>query len=548
MPSPSNLPEFFQHEVFPRLAVEAVYADVEFTASDGRYWRGLCPWAPKKGAAETFWVDAETLRWFCLDHCGRGGQSPLAYLAGGHFPQAGTDAYRAAVEKAAALAAVVVPDLPHPSLEDEHRLIQQERVASLLETFFFHAHRLLLDTSSPAPARQAALDFLAEHGFDPADLADLPVGLFLDAEAMQKKLEEAGFSAQEIDASELAADQRLPGRLVGPIRDPQGGIVSFWARHPEDQPPRFLFKGKWRDEIGLFGLDMALRPTAGGDENLVVVEHLLDTVLLQSKGIWNVAAIAGQCRDFGENRWRRLADLGLRRVTLALDQVEDYAGVTELLDAAFRVRPPFEIYLLLLDGQTEHRSTAEMLRACDAESFSALLAAHGVHAYSYRACAILERHKAGQPWTEARRHAAWKEAIEFYVLSGPENAPRLDEHFVPVIVAGLGRTWETFEPCGRGEETDEEEIDEVDESEIQLEETSEEGPGEIEETQDEREILSAEDPISHTIHKPQPEPAAEPAPLPPQEDTLPPATNASTNGRGFCPLHRCPATTCFCFD
>jgi hypothetical protein len=142
------------------------------------------------------------------------------------------------------------------------------------------------------------------------------LGLFIERDLVRQGLLGAGFTPEQIDASALADDPRLAGRLVGPIRDRWGRIVSFWARHPEGHPPKFLFKGRWKEEAGLFGLDVALHPASGGSGDLIVVQRILDAILLQSRGLRRVAAIGGPPSDLDRRRWQRLAALGLRRLLL----------------------------------------------------------------------------------------------------------------------------------------------------------------------------------------------------------------------------------------
>jgi hypothetical protein len=151
-----------------------------------------------------------------------------------------------------------------------------------------------------------------------------------------------------------------------------------------------------------------------------------------------------------------------------------------------------------------------------------------VHAYVYKALALLKKHRPASGWNDAARHAAWKEAIEFYVNSDPKSGPDLDARFIPAIVEGLQRSWDTFQPLTQA----------PDESQ----------------------------PFENVPRPPIPAPAVAPS-LPEQSAhtagqsralELPslgarrePVTlkRASRNGsNGHCELHRCDTTVCFCFD
>ena len=135
--------------------------------------------------------------------------------------------------------------------------------------------------------------------------------------SMRAALAQADFTREEIRTSGLLADPRLPGRLVGPITDQTGRIVSFWAWDPTGQPPRWLYlKQDWKRQVGLYGIDVALPATADGTRNLLVVEEILDALLLHSHGLLQAAAIGGSAREMTSDRWHRLAAMGVRCATL----------------------------------------------------------------------------------------------------------------------------------------------------------------------------------------------------------------------------------------
>jgi hypothetical protein len=411
---------------------------VEFSRREGRYWRGRCPFCKREDA---LLVDRETLRWSCLPQgttegreCRRAGQSPLAFLAGGRLPRAGSGGLADVLKRVALLAGRIPESVPKVSTEDEHQAAQQERAASLLETFFLHAREALLDEQ--APVAVAARDFLAQQGFTALGQADIPIGLFADLGQVWQALERTGFTDQEIRASELAADPRLPGMLVVPIRDAFGRIVSFWARSPHEDRPLSLFKGRWKDEVGLFGLNVALRPQPNaaidGREHLFVVGPILAALFLQSEGITNVAAIGGEAKEITHHRWMALLNVPghLKRVTFIA--TGHTGGLLDLVDAAFWTKSSEpELCIALVNP--------------DAVDLAAEVAAKAIHAYRYRAHVLLEKHRKSA-WTEPARHKAWIEAVHYYNTAPGYARQALDRQFVPAIVEGLGRTWADFQP------------------------------------------------------------------------------------------------------
>ena len=398
MSSPPTLSDFVDQEVLPRLAAGVVYRPARLEDTGGRFWRGVCPFHADDHSSCPIQVDTATLRWSCLDGCHKGGQSFLAFLNKGRFPRAGSGELREALALAADLASLPQDRIPDFSLADELHTAEAERVASLLETFFLQAHlALLAEPASPGPClSNAARAWLVDQGFDPSSLGELPIGLYVDGRAVRQGLLAAGFAVEETEASALAADPRLAGRLLGPIRDRWGRIRSFWARRPQDRPSRFLFKGKWKEEVGLFGLDVAMHPSAGGSTNLVVVEWLLDALLLQSIGLRSVAAIGGPPKELGVRRWERLWSLGVRRLILVLEHAarppDDIAAA---LRSAFRVKHPAEVYVLLPKSLRGCGSLADLLRAQGLAAVQAILETEPVHGSSLASSSILGRRRIG---------------------------------------------------------------------------------------------------------------------------------------------------------
>lgn len=453
--SQTALAQFIEAECVPRLSPAEVYRDVKFSNRRSSYFHGMCPLAHGKSPPGSFVVDARTLRWNCLQHCHRGGQSVLAYLNGGAFPIPGTGEVNAALERLSQIARIPRADLPPITPEAEQQLVAQDRVASLLETFLIQAHWRL--HAAAAKIRQPALKLLSRQGLDDGRLDSLPLGLVGEISAARFELEEVGYSEQEIDASSLADDARLTGRLIGPIRDRFGRILSFWARDPNDRSPKFLFKGTWKDATPLVGLDTALAscgPDASGLENLIVLERLLDAVALHSLGFRQAAAIAGPASDMTPERWERLGDLGVRRVTLVPDDSESSRNNTRIaVENALGADSAPAVWVLSPEALRPFATGVAFIRARGVAEFRSLVQARAVHGYNYRALSILRRHESPSGWIDPCRHAAWKEAIEFYATSKPERFPQLDAYFVPAIETGLQRTWDTFQPLGGPPET-----------------------------------------------------------------------------------------------
>ena len=249
-----------------------------------------------------------------------------------------------------------------------------ERLLGLLDAFARMTHQALLSGPERTEALNAARAFLERLGFEPDRFHAIPVGFFADCATLRRRLEEAGYSAEEIEASELVADSRLDGRLVGPIRDPEGCIRSFWARHPSDTRPPYLFKGRWKEELGAVGLEVAYPAVRLGRAPLVLVEALFDALLIQSLGFPNIAAIGGSAAHMSRERWQRLALWGVRRVMLVPSATESgHRDARVALKNAARAQPAPQVALVAPARLGRYRTAGDLVRGAGLGAFRAIL-------------------------------------------------------------------------------------------------------------------------------------------------------------------------------
>ena len=350
--------------------------------------------------------------------------------------------------------------VPAPHAENLH-----QRVDTLLETFLDHTRRALRDRAGRKRAQKLARSYLQTRGVDLECLDRLPIGLVVDPEEIEKALRSAGFRPEEIEASKLIADARLPGRLVGPIQDSSGHILSFWARHLEDLSPRYLFKGKWQNEVGAFGLHVALPALKQSDGNLVLVSDLLDALLLSHQGFSPVVAIGGPVREMTAIRWQRLAEQGVRQVTLVLGS-RRAEEILEALEAAFlAVRAP-RVFVCVSERLREAESISDWCHEHGLDALGGLLE-YRIHAYHFKALALLDDYRPDGPWNDAARFAALDAAHAFYESQSREDTiGDLNRHFVPPILEELRLTWDATPPV---DEPDWEDVPEEDEHDVLIE-------------------------------------------------------------------------------
>lgn len=369
-----------------------------------------------------------------------------------------------------------------------------DRLAGLVEAFCFHAYSLLDDERGAGPARRDALARLADRGFDPNQTEQLPVGLVVTPDALEQRLLGDGFTSEEVRRSKLVADRRLAGRLVGPITDLAGRITSFWACHTDARQPAYLFwRGGWRQHVAAFGLQTALG-AAGADGRIVLVEDILDSLLLRSRGLRNAAALGDPIRRLDAGRWQQLAAAGVRRVTLVGDaRPGTGACVLAVLEAAFAAEAAPSIDVVEPGVLAGTRTPGEFVRRQGMEAFRAVLAERLVHAYTLKARDVLGRRRPPCGWTVAARRAAMDEAVAFYTWQSARRreTAELDAHFVPPIIEELGWAW---------------------------------GAADAREEAREEEVTREESPREEIRDEPRP------------------------SGYGYCTLHGCAETDCFCFD
>ena len=220
-------------------------------------------------------------------------------------------------------------------------------LCGLKEAYFRQTQSLLAASDNRDDAWRTARTCLHQRGFDLRKIDKIPVGYFPAAESIWHGLLRDGFPADEIRASNLLADSRLPGRLIGPIRDANRQIVSFWAKSPQQLDRSLYLSSDWKDQAGVFGLDEAYPAVAHGRLDLLLVEDIWDALLLQSHGFHAAGAIGNSPAEISPRRWERLDELGIHRVTLVVDSFHDSheAAVAAIRDAAFAARGP-AVYVL----------------------------------------------------------------------------------------------------------------------------------------------------------------------------------------------------------
>jgi DNA primase len=393
---------------------------------------------------------------------------------------------------------------------------------ALREAFARHARGFLTEAAGCEEDWVAMRSFLAQRGFDLRRRESLPLGWFPNAEILRERLLRDGFTAEDIHGSGLLRDGRLPGRLVGPIRNHQGRITSFWARPPREENARTLYLNRdWRSEAVVFGLDVALPAVRDGRQDLLLVEDLLDAILLHAAGLPGVAAVGNSVKELSAGRWEQLADLGVCRVTLAAQRDGACSqAVLAAIHSAAQAKTSPAVYVLPPEVLPDGTGPADVVRSLGAESLSDLLVRQRIHGFRYLALRIAQKHKQGGPWASSAQRAALSEAAQLYASAKQRNVPQLDAFFLPALLDELGLGWYESRDCGGpvwAEEPHEDAVEAI-------------APAAIE---------------SSNLPPPESEPteaAIEPQALP--VNSLRP----SIKQPDFCEFHQCSRQACLCWD
>ena len=272
-----------------------------------------------------------------------------------------------AVKDLAALAGVDTSALDRPETpEQREKRERREHHRALLDKFVDQARDALLGEAGG----DARTYLVADRGFDKNKLKDLPFGLFTTGEDVETHLVGNGFLEADVRASGLLADTRWTNRLILPWRDARGHVATIAARCLDGSEPKYLYLQGGK-KPSAFGLDVALwdRPN-----ELVLVEGLVDSVSLQTRGLRHVASLGGSLDLLTVDRWKALQDLGPRRFILASDADEaGRNGLLKALENARNVQNIPEVYVVDPADLGDAKDPDEFVRQRGLDAFREVL-------------------------------------------------------------------------------------------------------------------------------------------------------------------------------
>ncbi len=252
-----------------------------------------------------------------------------------------------------------------------------------------------------------------QYSLDVMRTDHLPLGVYPSAAAVHEHLLTCGFSQEEINIAAVVSDSRLPGRIIIPWRDALGRLATIIAEDitadEHTSGRRLYIKGGQRPAV--FGLDVALRPSSGGIDEMILVDHPLDVIFFQQHGIPNVAMMAGSSKAPTRQDWEVLGDLGVCNVTLALSDDSKGAARTckSLLDAAQTDGAP-HVFAVPFGALETCHGAGDFARSQGLGRFSGWLNKRQ-HAYQYLAAALVRRHRPGKNNTRTAITGIFREAM-----------------------------------------------------------------------------------------------------------------------------------------
>jgi DNA primase len=280
------LPAAFLDELRARTPLAALIGRRVKLERAGRQWKACCPFHGEKTPSFYIYDDG----YHCFG-CGAHGDAITFVM------QTQGAGFIEAVQQLAAEAGLEVPK-PSPAAAEAER--QRHTLIEVLEAAGrAYQRRLRLPEGRPA------LDYLLRRGLTEDTIAAFGLGWSGEGRgALAADLAREGIDrAQLLEAGLLrppAEPGREPGelffnRVMFPIRDRQGRIVSFGGRTLGDGQPKYLNGPEtpvFSKRRTLFGLDRARAAVREGAE-LVAVEGYMDVIALHQGGIGGAVAPLG---------------------------------------------------------------------------------------------------------------------------------------------------------------------------------------------------------------------------------------------------------------
>ncbi len=278
------LPAAFLDDLRARTPLAAVVGRRVKLERSGRNWRGCCPFHGEK--TPSFYVYED--HYHCFG-CGVHGDAVSFVMgnAGASFPEA--------VAQLAAEAGLEVPKPTRQVAEAEQRRHDLHDIMAAAETAY--RRRLFL------PEGAAALAYLRRRGLTDETIERFGLGWSGEGRgSLVADLARAGIERERLGETGLlrvGEDGKLGqelfyNRVMFPIRDRSGRVISFGGRTLGDGQPKYLNGPEtplFAKRRTLYGLDLAR--AAARKDVVVVVEGYMDVIALSQAGLQAAVAPLG---------------------------------------------------------------------------------------------------------------------------------------------------------------------------------------------------------------------------------------------------------------
>lgn len=348
--------ERFLDELMNRLdMVDVVSRYVKLDKRGGRWW-GCCPFHNEK--TPSFTVDPEKKLFYCFG-CKEGG-GLITFIEKNEkleFPDA--------VAYLARMAGMEVPT------DEREKAVYQRRTRLLAlnkeAARFFH-NNLGKDLSRPAR------EYMSKRQIDPKMVTRFGLGYAPDEwDGLIKAMGAKGFDKGELLEAGLAVKNekghiydRFRNRLMFPIIDVSGNVLSFGGRVLDDSKPKYLNGPEtyiYHKANNLFALNLAKNTK---ETNFIVCEGYMDVLMMHQAGFDNAVASLGTALTDEQ------CDLLKKRtneVVLSYDTDEAGQKATERAIELLRARD-MKIRILRVKGA---KDPDEFIKKYGSDAFRALL-------------------------------------------------------------------------------------------------------------------------------------------------------------------------------
>jgi DNA primase (EC 2.7.7.-) len=282
-----SLPPNFLDELRARTPLAPLVARKVRLERSGRDQKGCCPFHNEK--SPSFYVYDD--HYHCFG-CGAHGDA-ISFIM-----QNEGAGFMEAVERLAAEAGMQVPKPTPQAAEAERREADLSEVLAAAAAEYRRLLRL--------PQGASALAYLRGRGLSDATIEQFGLGWSGEGRGViTEALGRQGITpGRMIEAGLLKATERGPvdyffARVMFPIRDRRGRIISFGGRVLGDGQPKYL-NGPETDLFSkrqtLYGIDLARSAVRSG-ATLIVVEGYMDVIALHQAGFFRRGRPAGHRAD-----------------------------------------------------------------------------------------------------------------------------------------------------------------------------------------------------------------------------------------------------------